>query len=284
MVRAGQADGTCGFHAVEYSTTCNTNRDALQKAIRNSPQAWIVYDNHGAATCSLAKECRSKLACYHEIGSDNLRAFHAIESPPPPGFGFNFFVLGLVEAALTDVVILDERVAEAFYDERRGFRGDKLVEARCYPLFSVRVNNSQVYVSDLIKDRVKGRVENSCDDAKIIKNKEGLYIDNGQSKIKILYSSKPIELQKCDFVIIHQGVIDRLHDLGKWRQNYIQFLYNLTPSVVVTSGRGKTLRHVPSTMPFIEFSTISESTYGGGGLSKYHLVRALMSTRGGGRS
>jgi len=47
---------------------------------------------------------------------------------------------------------------------------------------------------------------------------------------------------------------------------------------VITSGRGKTLRYVPHTMPFIEFSNLRDNTLAE--VSKYHLVRSLLSIVG----
>ena len=82
--------------------------------------------------------------------------------------------------------------------------------------------------------------------------------------------------------MIHQGVIDRLVDKSNLSKDKewpgLKWLYSLVPVVVITSGRGKTLRNVPQTMPFLEFSIVRENTYPE--ISKYHLARALFSTTG----
>jgi ubiquinone/menaquinone biosynthesis C-methylase UbiE len=272
--------------------------DALSEQIQADYQRWLVFDNHGASmgTPEMENVERSKLGFYHETGENQLRIFQALESPPPPGFGFNYFVMGLLESAVTEVVVVDERVAEATFSDKpkvgdvipEGFTKllYELEEARCYPMFSVWTSDrKRTLISDALEKRDKLFREDPELQGEVIplNENEGIVLMPGQPGPRIRFQKIHKTLLKdivtADFVVIHQGVIDRLQYRGYWQETAsLDALFCIAPSVVITSGRGRTLRQVPQTMPFLEFSIVRETTYSG--MSKYHLVRALMSVSG----
>jgi len=75
----------------------------------------LVIDHHGIILADLNKSwLKNGPRFYQAVGLDtSLDLFQAIENPPASPFGFAFLILALVEAALTQVVVLDERVAQA---------------------------------------------------------------------------------------------------------------------------------------------------------------------------
>lgn len=83
----------------------------------------------------------------------------------------------------------------------------------------------------------------------------------------------------ADFVIIHEGVIDQLKDNGAWCPNAHEEIYHVSTSVVRTSGRGATSRHLAGHLPFIEFSELSDTTYLQ--MNKVSLGKGLLALRGG---
>jgi len=265
---------------VQWSST-NLNSDGLGRQIRNCPGSHIVFDNHGTLLRALNhSNIRPQLACYHEIGANNLKIYQALESPPPSGFPFKWFVIGLVEAALTDILVLDERIAESTLNDNgfnitlRNFR-----QAGCYVTYSVQKTESQN--REFISDRI-GAWNESCD---LIPNDEGLWLGDASARAMVVldpYDSltcdRKVEIAKADFIVLHQGVVDRLHNRGRWEESALEKLYGMAPSVVITSGRGKMVRHLPSDMPFLEFSILKDNLYPQ--LSKYHLMRAMFSTQG----
>jgi hypothetical protein len=195
-------------------------------------------------------------------------------------------LLNLLESALTSVVIVDERVADAVLDEDQGItRGvlEALFKSGCFPVFSVRTKETAlpVFVSDAIESRGR-RLADRKNKGRLAEG-EGIYLgDVTVLKAQSPFGSETRDLCAADLVVVHQGVIDRLADrLGLAKDEEwpgLKHIDSFAPSVVITSGRGKTLRHIPQTIPFLEFSIIRDNTYAE--VSKYHLVRALLSTTG----
>ena len=81
-----------------------------------------------------------------------------------------------------------------------------------------------------------------------------------------------------DFLIIHEGVTDRLANAKIWCPNAHQEIYRWCPAIIRTSGRGSTPRNLSEALPFLEFSELSDTTYQQ--LNKIALTKGLMSLRG----
>lgn len=237
----------------------------------------LAYDNHDRLRSAFEQHKRNiNFYSYHSSGQENIKMFQTIESPPCLRFEFHYFILGLLEALLTNIVVVDERVAEAILQPENGSFVDlplmlKLIPMRYYPIFSIWKDSKREYISDFVG-------ENNIVQAT---KKEGLYLSkpvyNFANKNGIVESRN-----EADLIVVHQGVVDRLKNLGIWEEGsaypQLDALYQIAPVVVITSGRGRTLRHVPNTVPFIEFSIIRENTYPS--QSKYHLIRVLLSICG----
>jgi hypothetical protein len=280
--------------AVEYSSRHGlTDSASLKTALADQWPYTLWYDNHGAIAGVIASGVpHSAFRAYNDVGlgaSPNL--YPLLESPPAPGTAFDLFLLNLLEAALLSVVVVDERVADAVLQVVDGVDAgidggqfDKLREAGCLSVFSVRHGKSRVYVSDAVEARATELKKKKAGGR--VADDEGLYLD-GELRIvtaKRDNSGNGVALpRQADVGVVHQGVIDRIMDKLKFTMDRdwpgLEKLYQLAPFVAITSGRGKTLRSVPLTMPFLEFSIVRENVYPK--VSKYHLARALLSTTGG---
>jgi hypothetical protein len=281
----------------------NMSRAELAREIEARESSWIIFDNHGTGfnyrDGSETKPFgeRSRLKAYHDFGSrESIRLYQTLESPPSSTFGFALFILGLLESSLLNVVVIDERVADAIYDKEVGFRNglmEHLITANCFPIFSLWMGpaddpgSTRKFVSETIRQR--SEAAKSSEDEYVLE-REGVelaepphvrvHVPGGDDDPSI----REIAATQVDTIIIHQGVIDVLQQNNLWRGEghgdyHLKVLHQLSPSVIITSGRGRTIRHIGNKeIPFVEFSIIKDNTYAG--LSKYHLVRSLLSVAG----
>jgi hypothetical protein len=191
------------------------------------------------------------------------------------------FVLNLLESALLDIVVIDERVAEATFEKSASFSKGPLGALRkagCFPVYSIWNNDARTFVSDWIE--FVDKAQSDTGDVHLADG-EGLHFESSPFiKAQRADGSKADDLYSADCVLIHQGVIDRLQKDQKWQKDWHESqLLAITPRLVITSGRGKTLRHVSPTLPFVDFSIVRDCTYPVASVSKYHLTRALLSAR-----
>jgi hypothetical protein len=218
----------------------------------------ILYDGHWYL--SRTNEFQNKTIYFiHNTGSENKKIFETLSAPPEGDFAFDYFLLGLIEAALAKIIIVDERVADnsiEFIDNEPTCEHlDYLHDCLCYPVFLVDNNG--------ITEKIKKKFNEVETDNDI---KDFLKIPN-------------IKKVDADFIIIHYGLVETHKDkLGD-----VEGLNEFAPSVVITTGRGPgTIKDESfKKLPSLEFSILRNNCYPT--ISKYHLVRALMSTKGGRR-
>lgn len=233
---------------------------------------YFVYDNHSCYAKAKNLLNNTTLLFHHNTGDKNKKIFETLASPPYQNvFTFGYFFLGLLEAALTEVIIIDERVAESCIDDNDNYKIDhlkSLTRCRCYPIFYA---NKKV-LNEEVRKKIAGIMKNNKTNLEPLwslksnKTSKTSYIKNSEKKIS-----------DADFVIIHYGLIETHNALKNFNN-----LYALAPSIVITSGRGAgTIKKDDkiSNLPFLEASILKDNTYPS--ISKYHLVRALMSIKGG---
>jgi hypothetical protein len=244
----------------------------------------IYYDNHGTSSNGIGDFIHNVGS--NEAGVDNKKIYETLSFPPQNQFGFDYFLLGLIEAGLTKVVVIDERVAEAAIaligkDKRRHL--NDLNNALCYPLFSMcNKSSTATLLTSALENHYKKRGNTK------VMLEHNAYANQSPFTIKsdLQKSRQPAEeLDYPDLVVFHNGIVEKVFketfgsDDDSTTVQKIEQLYTLAPSVVITSGRGKVIKDVvPDDSPFIEFSTVRENTVQT--ISKYHLVRSLMSTKG----
>ncbi len=232
---------------------------------------WMLYDNHGNMKKVLKNE---DIIFSQPTGSsmNALRIFNTLAHPPKEEFLLKFLLLGLLEAGIAKILIVDERVTEhILYGSGKGLTKDdgkwkKYVNAGCFPVSFIKIGRKEKGLSNLIDN---------------YKNEITKRITLDLSSGKVVTKDKNIP-KKFDLIIIHQGVIDEKikPDLKKEdQQGWVEKLYKLTPRVIITSGRGKMLRNVPDDIPFIEYSFLKDTLVRD--FSKYHLCRSLLGITGG---
>ena len=237
----------------------------------NSVELFIIYDNHGKYKKNEIKENNNNKIFWQIIGDKNKKIFETLSTPPQNVFGFKYFLLGFVEAALTRVVIIDERVADASCEIiptehiKNCDHMESLNYAHCYSIFAVGTNKKEDKpLTNNLKDKynlVKEKGKNFC----------YLLRWNVNNPSFCDYNLCP------DFIILHNGIAETvIKELEI--SNWVKSLYRIAPSIIITSGRGNIIKDDLKGLPFIEFSMIKDNTFPS--ISKYHLVRSLMSTKG----
>ena len=286
----------------------------LTRLFDSEPHTFLLYDNH---RCLLRSRewSHPDLRFWQSWGAKSLRTLQLIDNPPADEFHFALLLLGLVEAGLTRVILIDERVGEAamqlsgreFDRMTQQILHDKLNAAGCFPLYSVRDQQTRTFISSRIEEAVKAdqeaaRAGGGAAAPKLpLPSGEGLVFEDVSKSGVMFRVPQPTDDDEndvsevavralgdpalgCEFVVIHQGVIDRVHEVPSCEdgrsasRDWLRDLYSITPSVVITSGRGRRVRHAPKDCPFLEFSIVKLGTYPE--VSKYDLVSALVSAKG----
>jgi hypothetical protein len=264
--------------------------------ITASPKACVYFDNHGN---TLGNKClgletmankQDELAVYHGFGAGNLSLFHLLERPPADPFALRYLVLGLLEAALTNVFILDERVAEATVrdpDGRPDFPNGLLTDlnrSRVFPLYTVRCRPDRGKAPYCLSPAVR----NESSHGENFQNEGAYFADADGAGIRATLSARKADIDQnvtdassveADVLVVHEGVVDRLDKDGIWRTGFAGALYGAVPAVVRTSGRGSEPRGLPGSMSFLEFSEVSWATYQS--MNKYLLAKPLLGSVGG---
>ena len=238
----------------------------------NSECKYYIYENHSCDAKARQLLGKPELTYLHNTGEKDKKIFETLFSPPyQNSFTFKYFLLGLLEAALTKVIIIDERVSESCIDQKDFYSVDHLDSLnKClsYPVFNIE----NVELNEEVKNKI-AKIGSEDDKKKLWKlmlNSE-ILIKNGLGD----------KLTEADYIVIHYGIVETHEKLKKLKK--LKSLYSLSPSIVITSGRGagtiKKDDSIISNLPFMEASILKDNTYPS--ISKYHLVRALMSTKGG---
>lgn len=229
------------------------------KADEKLKSTQIVYDNHHVV---FEADYKADVAFSQEIGSSNIELYQQLETPPTDPFGFAMFVYGVIEASLTKVAVLDERLSEAIVDCGNPIGGVMLKSARVYPLFAVGGVRG-------VDCHVLAQGEWCQDKLDLSTNKLVLFMRAGTSNQ--VFEVTP----EVDVLVIHLGVLEQSVDKTGLtiESDQEKLVRSLRPRVVITSGRGSG-REWGRTLPFADFSAIGGALYGG--FNKPNLVAALL--------
>jgi len=220
---------------------------------------FLLYDLHGEFINS-PKYHPGDFAYYEACGSQTPTGYIMRNFTGLSEYEKSRLEIELVEAALTKVLVLDERI------QREVLQG----------VSSVRVNNSSfleqlrwmnicIPDSDPKTDNVNLNKENFGEEDKHI-------ICNWLSKV--------LTDERFDFVVIHLGLIERLvttdsAKIDKFIDEHI-LVHDDRPRVIITSGRGVSA-NLPERFSFLHYSNIAK--YIIEEKSKFHLVKTLFSAR-----
>jgi hypothetical protein len=230
---------------------------------------------------------------------------------------FRFFIYSLLEASLTDVGVVDERLAWSLVEgvgsdyANNRFAEDLLEhqKAGIFPVFRFRHNepsqNEDVgHYTLMHKERLEKSMKSVRNDqidqsSNNLLNGEGITFstkDKSVSEIALITprgndgdGGGPFELYKLkpDVILIHEGAMDILAAQGVlWvdesdRENHVnqlQALYELAPMIIRTSGRGRKSSWLGEHLPFIEFGQVSSGLLTA--RNKFSLVRGLLGSVG----
>ncbi|RMG42625.1 MAG: hypothetical protein D6732_00745, partial [Methanobacteriota archaeon] len=255
----------------------------------------IVFDNHGQCFDVDENEC----SFYQKFGSKEcLTLYQQLEHPPEDDFAFAFMIYSLVEAALTNVVIIDERVAQSVLTkvpDGEMVNEYLLYKQKIWPVFNV-ISEDKVYqkerivLSESVTEIAKS-IKQDFDEQEnpiclynfLEENVEGWRIIANEIRPISMNNGDPIfEIIQADVVVIHEGVLDRAAEFGlwKWSSDTKESLriYGLAPWLVRCSGGGSHSDRMDNRVPFTEFSEIKSSIIQD--INKWSLVKSLIQAKG----
>lgn len=202
------------------------------------------------------------------------KTFDALSNPPPSDFGFCYFLWGLLEAALARVAITDERVALWSGADHNNRKFKRCKNARTYLVFKI----GDEWLTGEVENMSKA-TPNNMQSMVALKSFYSWSINGFNCNISDIPQNGAVE---ADFLVLHAGVAEtigaRLAPIGADQSKTWLFdqAKNCAQSVIATSGRGAVVNS--EQVPFVEWSVLAE--YFRENVSKYHLVKTLMSTRG----
>ena len=282
----------------------------------------LLFDNHGncfpeAYEFEKATSLAMSTRFYQKLsGAVSPELIRMLSRPPKEKFMFRFFIYSLLEASLTDVGVVDERLAWSLVEGSGGDHpNDRFAEdllehqkAGIFPVFRFRHHGAKeevghytlVHKERLEKSMKLGRANQVVQAKKDLLNGEGItFAINGQSGSKIdlitpcgndgdggsfeLFQIKP------DVILIHEGAMDILTaQQVEWvaltdeqrdaHGKQLQALYELAPMIIRTSGRGRKSSWLGEHLPFIEFGQVSSGLLTS--RNKFSLVRGLLGSVG----
>ena len=277
----------------------DTERDA-----EPSRKQALVFDNHG--NCFLdsqqfenKSDFRSGPRFFQKFtGSLTPDLFRALSRPPKDEFAFAFFIHSLVEACLTNVMVVDERVAWNLVEGKSAgsnhaeFSRDLAShqKAGVFPIFRFRQHGAADdcgYYNHEHRNSflacVRGSEPSVNHEGVIFSEKDGnsmeVLVPTTETDFGTLATGG--DFLDCDILLIHEGALDLLTDKQgvNWENDEgLASLFQLASAVVRTSGRGRTSKHLGEHLPFIEFGEVSSALLTS--RNKFSLVRGLLGSAG----
>jgi hypothetical protein len=261
---AGKDCGSAGIERVVMSSQFPDVEPFRGKVLLDKKARLLLFDNHGNVRQYLEYLKCTETRCasspfWQPTGNytgASLRLFSLLERPPDTSYILKLLLLSLFEAALTRVLVVDERVAESLVDASPRYDRDALSAAGVHAPGVLVIGDCRAFVSESLKLRA---------DAGVQLWEVGLPLTNES---------------RYDVAVLHQGVVDeRLKGDSSW----FDALTASADHLVMTSGRGHYIKDLPIAgggqgMPFIEFSALKENIMDD--FSKYHLTRVLTTAKG----
>lgn len=182
-------------------------------------------------------------------------------APPSSTFGLHYFFLGLIEAALTKVAVVDERVALWVLEPEKISVGKKRADDAKKQNVCIVFKYANEFLTPAIKIRsTKSEAQNNG----------GYGSSTLNYNVKMFDSFDSVE---ADLLVLHVGVVENTENGAAMMES------ENAPVVVMMSGRGGLKERTAGNMPFIEYSAIRQCFSHTGNISKYHLVKSLRSAK-----
>jgi hypothetical protein len=304
-------DSSLSFDESDPKAFINTHLNELDESVR---KRLIVFDNHGKCfgkkwSHDAEKVCdfQTSVRYFQTFSGGTPDLYRILSRPPQTIFGFSFLIHSLVESCLTNVAIVDERLASdlMFGDADDGTTGNYFdnrlathQKSRVFPIFTIASKSD----THLEHERHHYTPEHKSAYEKLVKtdacSKEGIAYPvlpnqsemaelqilklNNERQFELIKANelKPSDLLSCDVLIVHEGALDILQGKGgiEWKPEYDRFLYDIAPLVFRTSGRGRETKNFQKTVPFIEFHIVSSAVLTS--RNKYGLIRGVLGATG----
>lgn len=218
----------------------------------------VHFGNHGKAPKGQEFEFAVKhrtIPFSQMFGSKEApRTFNLLYSPPTDPEGFKFFALSIVEAALTNLAIFDERAISMFFKdgESKQISGNRLSDAaisRLFPLVEIPSGTSNRATA---RDDIDWHSSHTlCSHTKFVYPQ----VDTANAE----NPPRPLELSEsaADVLILHEGLIEELVSHHKFQLGRDTTFLARFSQIVRTSGKGRDARKLNQRLPFCEYSAIS---------------------------
>lgn len=230
--------------------------DIIQSLDSEDGKSVLLFDDHGFFYNRLKKahktDLMNKLAFYEPFRKRNPQ-YDLIYANKLDGID-----LELKTAALTDVIIIDERV-QAVLHHNAGF--GEMTFGQLFQWMGIHV---------------PAAADVNLDDIKLERDKLFSWLEEIKDKLR----AKGRRTVCNDFILIHQTIIDKLRDVSASFDNELLKAarrLGCEERIVVCSGRGNPRGNLPHYARFIPISGILQWT--SSSPSKYHLVRLLCHAR-----
>jgi radical SAM superfamily enzyme YgiQ (UPF0313 family)/methylase of polypeptide subunit release factors len=196
------------------------------------------------------------------------------------GFSGVYFLLTLIETSLTDIAIVDERVANWAFENIGGKYQFKKGSAT-----TKNILRAGIYISESIWENGERHL--------LMGKKEGFRLFNEDKNepegiseqffrfftMENATSSKIKTLEGIDIFAIHQGFLEKVFEKNRGaRDEWLKNIHGNISKITIISGRGYKEREVPLGLSFRETSLVTN--YVTTDLSKINLAKGLISIRG----
>jgi len=256
-----------GLRLADYSLYQIDKGNPLLPVIHQQPYGKaIVYDHHGNFLPDLID--KDELAYYQNYGSVDPTGRIIASRKRGDQAGWEEFRLQLIEAALTKVLILDERIQRQTiekseednpqYQQQKFIASHGITSTKDHFLTLKRMN---IHLPDA---------------------RGGIVLDRGKQEAPAReWLRKMLDKKDVDFVVVHLGLLESwigssMKDIKTWLIKNVMNV-NPRPEIVLISGRGRPV-NFPERFCYLPASTVAEYTVSGPP-SKYHLVQMLFSSR-----
>lgn len=241
---------------------------------------WLLFDGHGQARGLLRNTIGDKLLFYHYIGrySDtettmpNNREAFDIMANPSTGLAGALFLVSVVEAALTRVLVIDERIAGRLFavgsqglDEKQHELQVELHDARIDVMAGFKIDGSFRPVLD-VKKQLDSTPDIPCRWLEMSQNGElkvGSVKKYNDGKVEEIWQNQTGTSPAppyYDAAVIHRGIVEGLEEGSDLSGDAIlSALRRVAARTVVTSGRGVQVEGPLGRYPFVEFAAVDAS-------------------------
>lgn len=244
----------------------------------------VHFGNHGSVPKEFESALRAKTLAYTQrFGAvEAPRLFNALYTPPSGKDALKFFVLSLLEAALTEVAVFDERTLEALFEPggRKTLSATRVIDSR------------DVKIGILTHIPSLKRTEPSLARSDITWPFAYSPSCSNRCFCRASFIDRQIVIEEvcgkvADVFLVHEGLIEELTSKKLFEPGLDLTFLSSFSRIVRMSGKGPTARKLDPRLPFTEYSSIGVSIFPYEkevkrllGVEKLALAKALLNSTG----